>query len=155
MAPYIFILCAQALNSILVNAESLGDIHGIRVKCRASPLMHLLYADDCLLFSKVDIVELSNLKQCLDLYYKASGQAINLSKSSITFSPNIHPHIHRYHRPGIGFAARNSLGDFLVAFAEQIAFTSPLITESIALRLTVRRATAEGWSSVIFESDSQ
>ncbi|XP_043694514.1 uncharacterized protein LOC122645253 [Telopea speciosissima] len=87
----LFVLCSQALSAVLQQAELAGFIKGIKVRNRTSPLSHLLFADDSLIFSEVSIDGIHNLKACLDLYCQASGQQINLNKSSLIFSPNIAP----------------------------------------------------------------
>ena len=50
LSPFIFILCTEALVSLLNHAENQGKITGMRV-ARASPsVSHLLFADDSLSF---------------------------------------------------------------------------------------------------------
>ncbi|XP_043705322.1 uncharacterized protein LOC122655168 [Telopea speciosissima] len=92
----IFILCSQALTAIIRHAESDGNLHGIRVRHRGDPITHLLFADDCLLFARVNLQEINCLKDCLDLYCKATGQSVNLQKSSFTYSPNTHDRFKRW-----------------------------------------------------------
>ncbi|XP_043717635.1 uncharacterized protein LOC122665544 [Telopea speciosissima] len=96
ISPAIFILCSQALSAVIKKAEVEGNIKGVRVRHRSEPITHLLFADDCLLFSRINLQEVNSLKDCLDLYCNATGQAINLKKSSLTFSPNTHDRIKRW-----------------------------------------------------------
>lgn len=42
LSPYLFVICAEGLTTVLKNAEARGDVHGIKV-CRGAPaLSHLL-----------------------------------------------------------------------------------------------------------------
>ncbi|XP_043692868.1 secreted RxLR effector protein 78-like [Telopea speciosissima] len=78
LSPALFILCSHTLSCLLQKAESDGDIKGIRVRNRAPPITHLLFADDSLLFAEGKLEELYVIKSCLSTYCKASGQEINL-----------------------------------------------------------------------------
>jgi hypothetical protein len=74
LSPYLFILCAEGLSSLIGRAESSGDITGTAI-CKGAPrVTHLLFADDC---------------NILQLYEDASGQAISLPKSEIFYSSNV------------------------------------------------------------------
>ncbi|XP_043695616.1 uncharacterized protein LOC122646186 [Telopea speciosissima] len=92
----LFILCSHALSCLLLKAESESLIHGIKVRNRAPPITHLLFADDSLIFSEVKVDEIYHLKDILSTYCKASGQSINLSKSCLTFTPNTHQKLNRW-----------------------------------------------------------
>ena len=48
----------------------------------------MLFADDCLLFCKVDQSNYYELKRLLDEFCKLSGQLINFHKLVLTFSKN-------------------------------------------------------------------
>jgi hypothetical protein len=49
LSPYLFIICAEGLSSLINQAENRGDIHGVKI-CRNAPIIsHLLFADDCFL----------------------------------------------------------------------------------------------------------
>jgi hypothetical protein len=50
LSPYLFILCAEGLTTLIKKYEGRGDIHGIKVCLGAPSLSHLLFADDCFLF---------------------------------------------------------------------------------------------------------
>lgn len=50
-------------------------------------MTHLFFVDDNLLFFQATPQDCALVKQCLQLYEKASGQMINFDKSALTFSP--------------------------------------------------------------------
>ncbi|XP_031124312.1 uncharacterized protein LOC116027022 [Ipomoea triloba] len=88
LSPYLFIICAEGLSVLLQQAESRGDIHSIKVARGAPSILHLLFADDTLLFFKSSQRESQLVKDVLDLYCGASGQTIHYDKSNIMFSPS-------------------------------------------------------------------
>lgn len=48
-----YILCAEALSSLIRRNEEVGLIHGCVVACGAPPISHLLFADDSYFFFKI------------------------------------------------------------------------------------------------------
>jgi hypothetical protein len=88
LSPYLFLLCAEGLSSLLLYEEEVGGIAGVRV-CRNAPsFSHLLFADDSLIIMKAVTNNATSLQQVLDTYCANSGQLVSLGKSSIFFSPN-------------------------------------------------------------------
>ncbi|GJN37087.1 hypothetical protein PR202_gb26009 [Eleusine coracana subsp. coracana] len=61
---------------------------GLRVSRHAPWISHLLFADDCLIFSEATDRSAQRVASILDDYNKASGQLVNKQKSAIFFSPN-------------------------------------------------------------------
>ncbi|KAK9112464.1 hypothetical protein Scep_019983 [Stephania cephalantha] len=89
LSPYLFILCAEGLTALLSEAENAGMLHGCKVIRGAPPISHLLFADDSLFFFRASLEEAQCMKSLLNKYERASGQAINLSKSAMFLSrPN-------------------------------------------------------------------
>ncbi|GAU14634.1 hypothetical protein TSUD_96980 [Trifolium subterraneum] len=89
LSPYLFIIVAEGLTSLIKKAVASGDLHGIKI-CRGAPAVsHLLFADDCFLFCRSNLSEIRKLMEILKIYEEASGQEINLSKSEVFFSRNI------------------------------------------------------------------
>ncbi|XP_043814104.1 uncharacterized protein LOC122724008 [Manihot esculenta] len=87
LSPYLFILCADDLSQMLSTMQAQGKIHGAQVCRNAPPISHIFFADDALFFTKATEGEAVHLKESLLAYEIASGQKINLSKSSVMFTP--------------------------------------------------------------------
>lgn len=88
ISPYIYILCAEGLSSILRRNEEAGLLHGCGITRGAPPISHLLFTDDCYFFFKENGSEASVMKRILNRYEDISGQVINYIKSAVMFSPN-------------------------------------------------------------------
>ncbi|CAK8579668.1 unnamed protein product [Lathyrus sativus] len=89
LSPFLFILITEGLSALIKGAIARGDIHGIQI-CRGAPsVSHLFFADDCFLFCRANVLEVTHLMELLKVYSLASGQEINLSKSEVFFSRNI------------------------------------------------------------------
>jgi hypothetical protein len=89
LSPYLFILCAEGLSSLISRAETTYDLTGTAI-CRGAPrVTHLLFADDCFLFFKACERQAQTTKNILSLYEAASGQSISLPKSEIYYSRNV------------------------------------------------------------------
>ncbi|XP_050290228.1 uncharacterized mitochondrial protein AtMg01250-like [Quercus robur] len=91
LSPYLFLLCTEGFTSLLAKAELEGMIHGVSVCRRAPKISNLLFADNSLLFYWATQMEVQVVTEILQTYAKASGQSINLEKSSVYFSRNT-PH---------------------------------------------------------------
>ncbi|KAF5475845.1 hypothetical protein F2P56_007609 [Juglans regia] len=88
LSPYFFILCAEALSNLIGKAEERGLIHGVPVGRGQLRVSHLFFADDSLIFCKANALEWGRLFGLLKVYEDASGQRLNIEKTSIIFSKN-------------------------------------------------------------------
>ena len=89
LSPYLFLICAEGLSSLLLYEEEVGGIDGLRV-CRNAPsVSHLLFADDSVIHMKADMTKATSLQQVLDTYCANSRQMVSLAKSSIFFFPKL------------------------------------------------------------------
>jgi len=52
ISPYLFLLCAEGLSSMLRSIGPLYVSRGVRVSRHAPWVSHLLFADDCLIFTQ-------------------------------------------------------------------------------------------------------
>ena len=73
LSPYLFIICAEGLSSLIRRYELKQWVHGIRICRKAPAVTHMLFANDSYLFCKADITEASKILEVLHMYEKASG----------------------------------------------------------------------------------
>ena len=76
ISPYLFLLCAEGFSCLL---KSIGPVHlsrGIRVGVHAPWISHLLFADDCIIFSEASQRGADRLQDILDVYSRGSGQMV-------------------------------------------------------------------------------
>ncbi|KAL0430488.1 UNVERIFIED_CONTAM: putative mitochondrial protein [Sesamum radiatum] len=88
LSPYLFLLCTESLCSLFREADAHDIIPGVAV-CRGAPRISLLlFADDTMVFCLANHLTVNSVRQVLNTYKLASGQEINLHKSSVAFSWN-------------------------------------------------------------------
>lgn len=88
LSPYLFILCAEGLSSMLQSVVREGQLTGIPITKGGTRINHLFFADDSLLFSKANVFEWARIQELLELYEKASGHKLNREKTFIFFHRN-------------------------------------------------------------------
>jgi hypothetical protein len=86
ISPYLFLLAAEGLSCLLKSRNQSSALNGIRVAPSAPTISHLPFADDSMLFFKADGASARAVKDVLSIYCQASGQQINMEKSSIHFA---------------------------------------------------------------------
>jgi hypothetical protein len=55
LSPYLFILCADILSSLISQLQTDNKIKGIAIATNAPRITHLFFADDCLLFCRANL----------------------------------------------------------------------------------------------------
>ncbi|GMI69903.1 hypothetical protein HRI_000659600 [Hibiscus trionum] len=90
LSPYLFLLCAEGLSSILNVAKSTGSIKGTKAGRFGVPITHLFFADDSILFGQNTLDEAARLKDLISFYESVSGQQVNYRKSSIFSAVIVH-----------------------------------------------------------------
>jgi len=88
ISPYLFVLCAEGLTSMLKFCGPQHLAKGIRVGIHAPWISHLLFADDSLIFMQANTRGASRLANILELYHRGSGQLVNNAKTAVFFSAN-------------------------------------------------------------------
>jgi hypothetical protein len=87
LSPYLFLLCAEGLSSLLTVEENFENLMGVKV-CRNAPAVsHLLFVDDSLILMRADSQNATSLWRALDDYCAALGQLVSDAKSTIFSSP--------------------------------------------------------------------
>ena len=88
LSPYLFLIYAMGLQSLLTKAEVEGHIRGVAI-CRNGPkISHLFFADDSVLFCSAKEAECRKILEILATYERGTGQKINREKTNIFFSSN-------------------------------------------------------------------
>jgi hypothetical protein len=80
-SPYLFLLVTDYLSALVKNYERQGLISGIWVSRRGSSISHLLFADDSILFFKLD--EAKHARELLTVFGKSTGQKLRRTKCSM------------------------------------------------------------------------
>jgi hypothetical protein len=83
ISPYLFLLCAEGLSSMLKHTGPQFLAKGVRVGVHAPWISHLLFADDCLLFTQASQRGGQRLMEILQAYQQGSSQMVNTAKSAI------------------------------------------------------------------------
>lgn len=73
LSPYLFILCAKGLSSLLNNSDLTGEIRGVIVVRGGTRINHLLFANDCLFFGRAKVEEWLKMQHMLLRYDKTYG----------------------------------------------------------------------------------
>eukprot|EP00253_Pinus_taeda_P008165 PITA_08165 len=84
LSPLLFLLVAEGLSRLLMEAKREGLIKGLEVAVNLF-ISHLLFVDDILLFTNGSLNEVKELKVILDIFMKATGMQINFRKSHFIF----------------------------------------------------------------------
>ncbi|XP_074289571.1 uncharacterized protein LOC141614725 [Silene latifolia] len=86
LSPYLFILCAEVLSSMIRRKVEEGVLHGIRVAPLSPVVSHLFFADDSLIFVKASETQARVVMDLLGQYESASGQLVSKEKTTVSFS---------------------------------------------------------------------
>lgn len=85
LSPYLFLLCLEALSAMINGAVSRKHLTGMKLGKYCPKISHLFFADDSLIFCKASIEEAWAFQNLLKTYELASGQMVNVSKSTLFF----------------------------------------------------------------------
>jgi ribonuclease HI len=88
LSPFLFLFVQDALSLLVKEAIFKREFSGIRLKTGCPWLSHMFFADDSLIFTRLEGDNLLNFLQVLQIFGKASGQNINFDKSGFFLSAN-------------------------------------------------------------------
>lgn len=88
LLPYLFLFAQDALSRLITSAIDCRLLSGFKMGRNCLSISHIFFADDYLLFLKVDKKEFEVISRILGDYCSASGQCINFEKSEVVFSQN-------------------------------------------------------------------
>ena len=83
---YLFIIGQEVLSRLMEKEFTLKKIDGVKVSVHASPITHVIYADDIILFSKATRNNVDAIVRCIQKYCTWFGQSLNNTKFGVFFS---------------------------------------------------------------------
>jgi hypothetical protein len=113
LSPYLFLLCAEGLSSLIQKAHEDGTISGVPIAAKGFKLSHLFFADDSLLFCRSNFNEWNAVLQVLKQYELASGQKLNSGKTAIFYSKNTGNEFRDFINSSMGIAETVSYEKYL------------------------------------------
>ena len=86
LSPYLFLFCVEGFSTLLKKAQDENMLKkGVKFGSDGPHITHLLFADDNIVFLEASVESMHALKEVLLAYEAASGQKVNLQKSSVFF----------------------------------------------------------------------
>lgn len=87
-SPYVFVLVTEAFSFFIKKSYASGEFARVSIAKEAQIVTHSFFADDSLLFGKVNAKEIEGLRKAIYTFSHVSGQRINFEKSNVVFSSN-------------------------------------------------------------------
>ena len=113
LSPYLYILAANVLSCRIAKAEEDNQWQGIKICEESSPISHLFYADDSLLFLEANETQFQVAKSILEEFSLWTRQKINFTKSSLIFSLNTNHELRTSLSRQMGMNFSRRLGKYL------------------------------------------
>lgn len=73
LSPYFFLLCTEGLHGLMKQAATMGALCGVAMWKNGPKLTHILFANDSLVFCRVDAHDCQNLLAILTAYERTLG----------------------------------------------------------------------------------
>ncbi|CAN6573468.1 unnamed protein product [Malus baccata var. baccata] len=142
LSPFLFLICTEGFSSLIKNGMERGALHGYRFIPNGTPLTHLFFADDSVLFGNATVEEAKGVADILNTYARGSGQEINLSKSSIFFGTSTSKRIKKRIGNTLGIMHKDGFGKYLGLQAD-FGLSKKAVFAEIRDKMEARLA---GWS---------
>ena len=89
LSPYLLILYMEFLGQFIQEKCHANLWQPVKVSQSGPTFSHMFFADDLILFARVDATNCSTIRDVLDSFCKISGQTVSEAKSRVFFSPNV------------------------------------------------------------------
>ena len=111
--PYIFILCMDFLRQLIEEKCSMKEWQPIKASQGGPAFSHLLFANDVVLFAKMDYANCVAIRKVLNVFCGVLGQTISEAMSRVYFSPNVDDATKEAFCDVLGFVSTLNLGKYL------------------------------------------
>ncbi|GMI97784.1 hypothetical protein HRI_003447700 [Hibiscus trionum] len=109
LSPHLFNLTMKRLAHIISHKVATKEWTTFRLARNDTPISHLFYADDLVLYVKATLVNASVIESSLDLFGACSGHMVNRHKTKVFFSPNTCPDIRHSICAHLGYQEINDI----------------------------------------------
>lgn len=106
-------LCIECLSHGICSTVKAGNWKSIRLSRKWTPLTHLFFADDLLLFAEASPDQAKSISAVLDEFCCSSGEKVNQQKTTLYFSSNVSTGVARKIGKTLDFTITNNLGRYL------------------------------------------
>lgn len=89
LSPYLFILVMEYLSIQITDATNIGTWKPFKLKNLNLKISLLLFANDVLLFARLDNTSIQKIKDIIQNFCQASGLEINLEKPKLWPQPSL------------------------------------------------------------------
>lgn len=113
LSPYIFIMCMEYLSHLIEQKCVAGSWTPLKASRGNLDISHLLFADDIILFNKVEVAKCEAMVEVLGKFCSKSGQRISMEKSRIYFSANVSNSVKEEVHEILGIQATQNIGKYL------------------------------------------
>ena len=113
LSSYIFVLCMEYLGHLIKQNCVEGGWTPMKAFKNNLGISHLLFADDILLFGKVNLAAYEAILEVLGKFCVESGQKISLEKSRVYFSPNVSESLKKEVCDKLGIRVTHDIGKYL------------------------------------------
>ena len=88
LSPFLFLFVNDVLSKMIRKLCEENILEALQLSNGGPKISHLFFADDSIFFLKATLQNCEALSDTLEAYCCTSGQSMNLSKSTLFFSPN-------------------------------------------------------------------
>ncbi|KAM1174400.1 hypothetical protein ACFX19_027537 [Malus domestica] len=113
LSPFLFLICAEGFSNLIRKGMERGALHGYKITPNGTPITHLFFTDDSVLFGNATFEEAQGVADILKMYASGSGQEINMSKSSIFFGTSTSKRTKKKIRETLGIQYKDGFGKYL------------------------------------------
>ncbi|KAM1520037.1 hypothetical protein ACFX15_022281 [Malus domestica] len=142
LSPFLFLICTEGFSSLIRKGLERGVLHGYKFTPNETPLTHLFFADDSVLFGNATVEEAQGVADILNVYASRSGQEINMSKSSIFFGTSTSKRTKKRIGDTLGIPYKDGFGKYLGLQAD-FGLSKKAVFAEIRDKIEARLA---GWS---------